>query len=72
MMRLEGYEPLTVEEMEALIFAIMPERNRTEFEERNDTDFAYEILEPRALPRQRASWTARASAASSASSPPRS
>ena len=45
MMRLEGYEPLTVEEMEALIFAIMPERNRTEFGERNDTDFAYEILD---------------------------
>jgi len=45
MMRLEGYGPLTVEEMEALIFAIMPERNRTEFGERNDTDFAYEILD---------------------------
>jgi len=45
MMRLEGYEPLTVEEMEALIFAIMPERNRTEYGERNDTDFAYEILD---------------------------
>jgi twitching motility protein PilT len=45
MMRLEGYGPLTVEEMESLIFAIMPERNRTEFRERNDTDFAYEILD---------------------------
>ena len=45
MMRLEGYEPLTVEEMESLIFAIMPERNRTEYGERNDTDFAYEILD---------------------------
>jgi twitching motility protein PilT len=45
MMRLEGYAPLTVAEMEALIFAIMPERNRTEFGERNDTDFAYEILD---------------------------
>jgi len=45
LMRLEGYGPLTVEEMEALIFAIMPERNRTEFGERNDTDFAYEILD---------------------------
>ena len=45
MMRLEGYGPLTVEEMEALIFAIMPERNRTEYGERNDTDFAYEILD---------------------------
>jgi len=45
LMRLEGYGPLTVEEMEALIFAIMPERNRTEYGERNDTDFAYEILD---------------------------
>jgi twitching motility protein PilT len=45
MKRSEGHEPLTVEEMEALIFAIMPDRNRSEFADCNDTDFAYEILD---------------------------
>jgi len=45
MKRFEGYEPLTVEEMEALVFSIMPDRNKTEFAESNDTDFAYEILD---------------------------
>ncbi|HTT69083.1 MAG TPA: type IV pilus twitching motility protein PilT [Gemmatimonadales bacterium] len=45
MARTEGQEPLTVEEMEALVFSIMPERNRREFAESNDTDFAYEILD---------------------------
>jgi len=43
--RVEGHEPLTVEEMEALAFSIMPDRNRREFAESNDTDFAYEILD---------------------------
>jgi twitching motility protein PilT len=45
MKRLEGYEPLTVAEMEALLFSIMPERNKAEYGECNDTDFAYEILD---------------------------
>jgi twitching motility protein PilT len=45
MIRLEGYEPLTVDEMTALLFSIMPERNKKEFTETNDTDFAYEILD---------------------------
>jgi twitching motility protein PilT len=29
--------------IEAMLLAIMPERNRVEFDERNDTDYAYEI-----------------------------
>ena len=45
MLRLEGYETLTVEEMEALLSSIMPERNKKEYGECNDTDFAYEILD---------------------------
>jgi twitching motility protein PilT len=31
--------------MQSLIFSIMPERNRKEFADTNDTDFAYEILD---------------------------
>jgi twitching motility protein PilT len=34
---------LTVGDIEALLEPIMPERNRKEFAERHDTDFAYEI-----------------------------
>jgi twitching motility protein PilT len=45
MTRLEGLTPLTIDEMEALIFSIMPDRNKKEFSETNDTDFAYEILD---------------------------
>jgi twitching motility protein PilT len=45
MKRLEGLTPLTIDEMEALIFSIMPDRNKKEFAETNDTDFAYEILD---------------------------
>jgi len=45
MIRLEGYEPLTVDEMQALLFSIMPDRNKKEFGDTNDTDFAYEILD---------------------------
>jgi twitching motility protein PilT len=33
--------PLTPEQLEGLIFAITPERNKHEFAESNDTDFAY-------------------------------
>jgi twitching motility protein PilT len=43
--RLQGHDPVTVEEMEALVSSIMPERNRQEFADINDTDFAYEILD---------------------------
>lgn len=45
MIRLEGYEALTADETEALIFSIMPERNKSEYAECNDTDFAYEIMD---------------------------
>src|SRR6266853_3175804 len=45
MERLEGYKVLTVDEMMALLTSIMPERNRKEFAETNDSDFAYEILD---------------------------
>jgi twitching motility protein PilT len=34
---------LTPEVMDELLHSIMPERNQVEFEERSDTDFAYEI-----------------------------
>jgi twitching motility protein PilT len=44
MHRHEG-EPLTVDEVEALLQSIMPDRNWKEFAETNDTDFAYEILD---------------------------
>jgi len=36
-------EPLTPEAIEQLLDPIMPEKNRHEFHERHDTDFAYEI-----------------------------
>ncbi len=39
----EGDPALTPETMRELLTSIMPERNREEFESRNDTDFAYEI-----------------------------
>src|SRR5437660_1795306 len=35
--------PLTIEDVDALLAPIMPEKNRKEFAERHDTDFAYEI-----------------------------
>ena len=40
--RLEG-APLHTPQLHAMLRAVMPERNRAEFEERSDTDFAYEI-----------------------------
>jgi twitching motility protein PilT len=45
MIRFEGYQPLTVDEMNALIQSIMPERNKKEFASDNDTDFAYEMID---------------------------
>jgi twitching motility protein PilT len=43
MVRIAGQEPLSNAQLEALLQSIMPERNRREFAEHNDTDFAYEI-----------------------------
>ncbi|MBI3791588.1 MAG: Flp pilus assembly complex ATPase component TadA, partial [Gemmatimonadetes bacterium] len=43
MMRLEGKRPLEDEMLRAMIFAIMPEKNKQEFAETNDSDYAYEI-----------------------------
>jgi len=41
--RLEGEAPLDNGEIEAMLQSIMPDRNKKEYEELNDTDFAYEI-----------------------------
>lgn len=43
MARIEGQSKLDPATLEALVTAIMPDRNRKEFAETNDTDFAYEI-----------------------------
>ena len=49
MLRLHGdmlpmdFPVFSAEEVSQLLLEIMPERNRKEFEERNDTDFAYEV-----------------------------
>ncbi len=43
MERLEHEGKLNNEEVESLLFAIMPDRNKKEFMEHADTDFAYEI-----------------------------
>jgi twitching motility protein PilT len=39
----EDFEPLTADEIERILLAIMPERNKEEFAETNDSDFAYEV-----------------------------
>src|ERR1700675_3695849 len=45
MQALDPAEPvLGVDDLEALLAPIMPERNRTEYLARHDTDFAYEIF----------------------------
>jgi len=41
----QGETPLTREDIESMILSIMPERNKTEYAETNDTDYAYEILD---------------------------
>ncbi|ODT02889.1 MAG: hypothetical protein ABS52_11455 [Gemmatimonadetes bacterium SCN 70-22] len=41
--RLDAYARLDAQGVGAMLHAIMPERNRREFAEDNDTDFAYEI-----------------------------
>jgi twitching motility protein PilT len=43
MVRMEGEEPLAAERTRELLTAIMPDRNRQEYLETNDTDFAHEI-----------------------------
>ncbi|HTM44414.1 MAG TPA: type IV pilus twitching motility protein PilT [Polyangiaceae bacterium] len=43
MVRITGLTKVTADEMKALLWPIMPQKNRDEFEKRNDTDFAYEI-----------------------------
>jgi twitching motility protein PilT len=43
MERIAGRPILRNEELEAMLFTIMPERNRKEFTELNDCDYAYEI-----------------------------
>jgi twitching motility protein PilT len=43
MRRIDGREPLENATLEAMLLSIMPERNRREFSESNDTDYAYEI-----------------------------
>ena len=43
MTRIDGAQPLSNERLESMLLAIMPDRNRHEYTELNDTDFAYEI-----------------------------
>ncbi len=43
MTRIDGAQPLTNERLESMLLAIMPDRNRREYSDLNDTDFAYEI-----------------------------
>ena len=43
MVRLEGKPLLENGFLEAMLTSIMPERNKAEFRDRNDTDYAYEI-----------------------------
>ncbi|MEE8135408.1 MAG: type IV pilus twitching motility protein PilT [Gemmatimonadales bacterium] len=40
-----GADPLGREDIEQMLLSIMPDRNKNEFAETNDTDFAYEILD---------------------------
>ena len=43
MVRLDGAPPLTNDRLESMLMSIMPDRNRREYTELHDTDFAYEI-----------------------------
>ncbi|MEX2153107.1 MAG: type IV pilus twitching motility protein PilT [Gemmatimonadaceae bacterium] len=43
MARMEGHQPLSDVQLSNMIKSIMPERNRIEFKENNDSDYAYEI-----------------------------
>jgi twitching motility protein PilT len=41
----QGDTPLSREDIESMILSIMPDRNKAEYGESNDTDYAYEILD---------------------------
>src|SRR5687768_12131213 len=41
--RLDGFPTITNDALEAMLYTIMPDRNKNEFRETHDTDFAYEI-----------------------------
>jgi twitching motility protein PilT len=43
MQRFPGHGVFSAEELERILWPIAPQRNREEFEQRRDTDFAYEI-----------------------------
>jgi twitching motility protein PilT len=43
MSRLDGFPVITNDDLEAMLYTIMPDRNRKEFRETHDTDYAYEI-----------------------------
>ncbi len=43
LMRLDRYGRISAEQMRALVWPIIPERNRKQFDEDNDTDFAYAL-----------------------------
>jgi twitching motility protein PilT len=43
MVRMEGFEPLSDQQLFNMIRSIMPERNRREYADTNDTDYAYEL-----------------------------
>jgi twitching motility protein PilT len=43
MARQDGHQPLSDEQLFRMIRSIMPERNRREYAETNDTDYAYEL-----------------------------
>jgi twitching motility protein PilT len=43
MARLEGFPVINNDELETMLYTIMPDRNRKEFRETHDTDYAYEI-----------------------------
>ncbi len=44
LVRREDQPAMSREDIESVVFSIMPERNKSEFAETNDTDFAYEML----------------------------
>ncbi len=41
----EGAEPLARDDIESMLLAIMPDRNKQEYTETSDTDFAYEMVD---------------------------
>ena len=43
MQRMDGMAPFTNDQLSRMIRSIMPERNRVEYDESNDSDYAYEI-----------------------------